>query len=126
MRLIWIGLGGAAGTVARHLVGLAAQRLLGTGFPYGTLFVNALGSFLLAIVMHAGLTRGLISPELRTVLGTGVLGGFTTYSSFNQETLGFLVRGSILSAIANVSMTVVVCLLSGGVGLWLARSWFGP
>jgi fluoride exporter len=125
MHLLWIALGGAVGTLARYLLGTAALRLLGTGFPFGTIAINAIGSFLLAIVAYLGLTRDVISPELRTILGTGLLGGFTTYSSFNQETLALFQRGSPVLAAANVLATVVLCLLAGGLGLVLARTCFG-
>ena len=124
MNLIWIGLGGACGTVARHLLGVAAQRALGAGFPFGTIVINALGSFLLALVTYAGL-KNVISPELRTVLGTGVLGGFTTYSSFNMETIVLFQRDTPILAVANLTATVVLCLVSGGLGLLVSRWWFG-
>ncbi|HET9315661.1 MAG TPA: CrcB family protein, partial [Vicinamibacteria bacterium] len=85
-RFLLVCLGGAVGTGARYLVSMAALRLLGAGFPYGTLTVNVLGSFLLGAIMHVGVTTTLLSPTARLVLATGVMGGFTTYSSFNYET----------------------------------------
>jgi fluoride exporter len=121
MNVIWIGIGGACGTIARYLFGLAAQRLLGSGFPFGTMAINALGSFLLGVVMYVGLDRNALSPELRTVLGTGVLGGFTTYSTFNLDTLTLFQRGFPLLAAANLIGTVVLCLLAGALGLAVAR-----
>jgi fluoride exporter len=119
MNVIWIGLGGACGTIVRYLIGLAAQRVL------GTMAINVLGSFLLGVVMYIGLDRNALSPELRTVLGTGVLGGFTTYSSFNLDTLTLFQRGFPLLAAANLIGTVVLCLLAGALGLAVARWWMG-
>src|SRR5688572_32139651 len=77
-RFLLICLGGAVGTGARYVIAIAAPRYLGPSFPYATLIVNAAGSFLLGAVMHVGLTTALMSPGLRVVLATGVLGGFTT------------------------------------------------
>lgn len=124
-KALLIGVAGGAGSVARYLLGAVAHRWLGSGFPYGTIAINALGSFLLAVLTHAAVTRNVISADLRLVLGAGVLGGFTTYSTFNQETILLLQRGSILLAAANVAVTVLLCLLAGGLGLMLARGWLG-
>jgi CrcB protein len=124
MKMLWIALGGAVGTVARYLVGVFAHRVLGSSFPFGTIAINAAGSFLLAVVSYAGFKNAL-SPDLRIVLGTGLLGGFTTYSSFNQETIALLQRGATGLALANLAATVALCLLAGGGGLLLARWWLG-
>ena len=95
MRFLLVCLGGAAGTGARYLFGGWAQRTLGAGFPYGTLIVNAVGSFLLVIIMHLSLETGAISPDARVILGTGVMGGFTTYSTFNYETFRLIQQGVV-------------------------------
>jgi fluoride exporter len=125
-RFLLICLGGALGTGARYLLATWAPRLLGTSFPYATLTVNVVGSFLLGAVMHVGLTTSLISPALRQVLATGVLGGFTTYSTFNYETMELLRAGAFWLAGLNVAITLVLCLLAGALGLaaarWLAGS----
>jgi len=121
MRLIWICLGGACGTGARYLLSSWVLRQLGPGFPYGTLAVNLIGSLLLGVVMHLGLTTQTISPELRLVLGTGVLGGFTTYSTFNYETLQYLEEGAWLLGALNVAATLLLCLLGGVCGVACAR-----
>jgi fluoride exporter len=125
-RLLLICLGGALGTGVRYVLSGFVLRLLGTGFPYGTLCVNVIGSFLLAAIMHVGLTTGLLSPTLRLVLGTGVMGGFTTYSTFNYETMQYLQDGALALASLNAAGTLLACLASGGLGLafgrWLAGS----
>jgi CrcB protein len=85
MNTLWVGLGGALGSIARYHVGrVAASRA--PGFPWGTLAVNLLGSLLIGVVMHLAL-RGRLDEPTRLALGVGVLGGFTTYSSFNHETI---------------------------------------
>ena len=86
-RFLLVCLGGALGSGARYLVSTWAARSLGPDFPRGTLIVNVVGSFLLAAIMTASLSTDAVSPELRVFLGAGIMGGFTTYSSFNYETL---------------------------------------
>jgi fluoride exporter len=121
VRFLLICLGGAIGTGARYLVAIETPRLLGTSFPYGTLIVNVVGSFLLGAVMHVGLTTALMTPTVRLVLATGVMGGFTTYSTFNYETLEYLREGALGIAALNVAVTLIVCLAAGALGLALAR-----
>ena len=120
-RFLLVCVGGAVGTAARYLVATAAPRLFGTSFPYGTLAVNVVGSFLLGVIMHVGLTTTLISPTTRIVLATGVMGGLTTYSTFNYETLEFLRDGAVWLAGLNVAATIVLCLFAGAMGVVFAR-----
>ncbi len=120
-RFLLICLAGAAGTGARYLVALGSARLLGPTFPFGTITVNVVGSFLLATITVLGLEAGAISPDARVVLAVGVMGGFTTYSSFNQETLGFLQRGAVFQAIGYLAVTFTGCLAAGALGTVAAR-----
>jgi CrcB protein len=120
-RFLLICLGGAVGTGARYLIAIETPRLLGTSFPYATLLVNVAGSFLLGAVMHVGLTTALMTPTLRLVLATGVMGGFTTYSTFNYETIEYLREGALAMAALNVAATLVLCLVAGALGLTMAR-----
>ncbi|HSN13872.1 MAG TPA: fluoride efflux transporter CrcB [Anaeromyxobacteraceae bacterium] len=115
-------LGGAIGSGARFLAATGAVMLFGSDFPRGTIFVNLLGSFLLALVMGISTSSTLISLELRLFLGAGVMGGFTTYSSFNYETIQLAVQGSWGAALFNVAITLSGCLLSGVAGLALGRA----
>lgn len=124
-RFLLICLGGAVGTGARYLMTGWAQALLGPSFPYGTLTVNVAGSFLIGIIMHFGLTTEFLPPTARLVLATGVLGGFTTYSSFNYETLGYFQDGEILKGSANLFIMVFACLAAGLLGLALAKKLTG-
>src|SRR5215813_6765583 len=88
-QLLWISFAGAVGTALRYLVGLWALRVLGGAFPCGTLLVNLAGSFLIALVVELALTTAWIGPTLRLTLTTGFMGGLTTYSAFNEETLRY-------------------------------------
>jgi CrcB protein len=119
LRLLLVCAGGALGSAARYLVSTWATRALGADFPRGTLLVNATGSFALAVIFAVPGSR--ISPEWRLFLGAGVLGGYTTYSSFNTETLALLDQGNAGLALANVALTTVGCLIAGLAGLALGR-----
>ena len=125
MRFLLICLGGALGTGARYLLSGWVLDSLGPGFAWGTLAVNVLGSFLLAALMYAGVEATAISPSLRLILGTGVMGGFTTYSTFSYETMKYLQDGAWAIAIANVLATVVGCLAACLAGWAMARSLLG-
>ena len=124
-RLALVMLGGGFGSGARYLVGGWVAQALGSAFPYGTIGINALGSFLISVVMYLSLTAGAITPELRLLLATGVMGGFTTYSTFNYETLAFFQQGAWLLGALNILATVFVCLAAGAIGLMLSRWAFG-
>ena len=123
--MLLVALGGALGSVARYGVGIAAPRALGAGFPWGTLVVNLVGSFLIALVMHLALTTAAISPSARLFLTTGVMGGFTTYSSFNYETLALVGERLWGVAALNVGGTLVGCLVAGVLGQALGRAMAG-
>jgi CrcB protein len=120
-RFLWICAAGAAGTGARYLMSTWLSRLAGPTFPWGTLAVNLLGSFLLGAVMEIGLATEILPPSVRLTLATGLLGGFTTYSSFNYETLQYLRSESWLLASANAGATVLGCLAAGILGIWTGR-----
>lgn len=120
-KLALIAAGGGLGTALRYLVGLGATRWLGVGFPWGTLAVNVVGSLLLGVVMEVAGQRQIAGVEARLVLGTGVLGGFTTYSSFNLETIRLAEQGAWGRAGAYLAATVIVCLLAGVGGVAIAR-----
>lgn len=117
-QLLWISLGGALGTSSRHLIGLWAERTWGAGFPFGTLIVNVVGSFLLAAVTYLGLEAQAISPTLRLFLTVGVMGGLTTYSSFNFETLRLAQSGHWWMAAGNLVGTLLGCAVAGMLGLF--------
>ena len=120
-RLLWVCFGSALGGGARYLMSNWVTDLLGPSFAYGTLTVNVLGSFLMGGLMYAGVVAATISPELRLVLTTGVMGGFTTYSAFSYETLSYLQKGAWHTGVANVVATVFGCLVACLLGWTLAK-----
>jgi CrcB protein len=120
-RLAWVCLGSALGGAARYLLSLAALRMLGPTFPYGTLAVNVVGSFGVGLLMHVALETSLVSPGVRIFLTTGVLGGLTTYSTFNYETLSFASEGDWQLAALNMGATVLGCLVAGVLGVAVGR-----
>ncbi|HSA60273.1 MAG TPA: fluoride efflux transporter CrcB [bacterium] len=120
-RFLYICLGGALGTGVRYLVSGWTLRAMGPSFPFGTLGVNVLGSFLIGAIMHIAMSTSLLSPTARIFLTTGVMGGFTTYSSFNYETVQYFQDGEIFRAFLNILVMVVSCLAAGFAGLFLAK-----
>jgi len=123
-RLFWICLAGAAGSGARYLIALWSAQRFGSAFPYGTLIVNLGGCFIIAASMHAALTLGW-SPTTRAAVTIGFIGGLTTYSSFNYETLRLFEEGAPLTAAVNVAVTVLGGWASGWLGLLTAREVLG-
>lgn len=123
-RFLWICLAGALGTGARYSIGLWAEEHFGTAFPHGTVAVNLIGCFLIAFAMHASIAITGVSPTLRLAITTGFLGGLTTYSTFNYETLRLAEDGARGAALANFGITVAGGLAAGISGLVLARRLF--
>ena len=123
-RLFWICLAGAVGTGTRYLVALWAAQRLGSVFPYGTLIVNLVGCFVIAAVMHAALSLGW-SPTLRSALTIGFVGGLTTYSSFNYDTMRLFEEGVPATAFLNVAVTLAGGIFAGWLGLVAARELLG-
>ncbi|UMA64279.1 fluoride efflux transporter CrcB [Roseivivax marinus] len=117
--LVQIAVGGAAGAVSRYLTGQAAMRVMGPGFPWGTLTVNVVGSFVMGVIVVtlAELSANRISP----LLVTGFLGAFTTFSSFSLDTAYMWERGETVQAGAYVAASVVLSLAALFAGLWAAR-----
>jgi CrcB protein len=122
LRFVLICLGGAAGTGARYLLSGWTARALGPSFPYGTLAVNLLGSFFLAGLMYVGTESNALSPTVRLTLTTGVMGGFTTYSTFSYETMKYFEEDAWRIGSFNVFVTVLGCLGSCVLGV-IAAKW---
>jgi len=124
-RFLWVCLGGAAGSGARYLITHWVSERTNAGFPWGTLCVNVVGSFLLGAVLQLAATPRSFSPTAQVALTVGVLGGFTTYSTFNQEMLTSLQRGAWAMTAAILLATVVGCLAGGLSGQAAVRALFG-
>lgn len=115
-----MAMGGAAGAVARHLVGGWAAARWGTTFPYGTLAINVVGSFLLGAVATLT-TERFVAPEARLLIGVGFLGAFTTFSTFSYESLQLLSDGGFLPATLNLFGSLAAGLAAVWLGMVLAR-----
>ncbi len=121
--ILAIGAGGAIGAVLRHLSGKVALAFLGLSFPYGTLFVNIVGSLLMGVFigLFSAQSEG-ISNTLRAFLTVGVLGGFTTFSAFSLDAVTLYERGEIFSAGLYVILSLVLSLGALALGLYITRS----
>ena len=108
--------GGGIGATFRYWLQGAVYRFMGTEFPYGTLLVNVLGCFAIGLLMAVFEERFAVNPGLRLFLTIGILGGFTTYSSFSYETVSMLREGSYLAGTANVVYTTLNCLGAAWIG----------
>lgn len=116
-----IAAGGALGALMRYWLSVAAHGALGTGFPYGTLLANTLGSLLMGALSVILLDRVPAGPELRAGLLVGLLGAFTTFSTFSLETLHLVESGARLRAAGNVALNLGLCLAAVWLGVGLGR-----
>ena len=120
-QILAIAAGGAIGALLRYWTSIAVHGRLGMAFPYGTLAVNVLGSLLMGFLYIWLIDRMAAGPALRAFLLVGVLGAFTTFSSFSMETLNLLEAGHPGKALANVLVSVVVCVTAAALGVLAAR-----
>lgn len=120
LTLSQVALGGAIGASLRYLTNLGAMRLVGPGFPLGTMVVNILGSFLMGVLVVVLARKG--GNAFAPLLMTGVLGGFTTFSAFSLDALTLWQRGQQALAFGYVAGSVLLSLAAIGGGLLLARS----
>jgi len=119
-----VAIGGAIGSVARAWVGVTAVRLVGATFPWGTMVINVVGSLVIGMVAATALspTRTLFTQEVRIFLMVGLCGGFTTFSSFSLQTFELLREGRPAAALANVALSVVLCIAAVAGGHLLAAA----
>lgn len=120
--LLAVAVGGAVGSVGRYVTGVLIGRLLGMGFPWGTLLVNILGSFLMGALVEWAALRGVMSQEARTFIFVGVLGGFTTFSSFSLDVATLFERGALAMSAAYLTATIMVGVAALFIGLYTART----
>jgi CrcB protein len=119
--VLLVFVGGGAGSVARYLLAMTVQRNAPEGFPFGTFLVNLIGCFAIGVVGALGLERAALSPEARTFLMVGIIGGFTTFSSFAWETLGLLSVRDVFRAALYVGGSVALGLLGTVLGRAIGR-----
>jgi CrcB protein len=119
--ILLVASGGAIGSVARYLVGAGMARAFGVSFPYGTLAVNVIGGFLMGLFIELLARRFEGSPELRLFIAIGILGGFTTFSSFSLDVVVLWERGELATALFYVLASVILSIGAVFFGLWLAR-----
>ena len=119
--LVAIAIGGAVGALGRHFVNVAMGSLLGTGFPWGTVTVNIVGSFLMGVLIHMLALSWNVSPEMRALLTVGALGAFTTFSTFSLDVVTMYERDALLLVGVYVVVSVVASIGALLVGLRLAR-----
>jgi fluoride exporter len=119
MTYFWIAVGSALGGVARYWCSGIAARLMGETFPWGTLLVNVLGSFVIGFFFTYTAPDGriFVSSTTRQFVMTGLCGGYTTFSSFSLQTLNLIREGELLFAGANIAGSVVLCMIS----VWLGH-----
>lgn len=120
LTLSQVALGGALGASLRYLTNVGAMRLLGPGFPFGTMIVNIVGSFVMGVIVVVLSRKG--GTYLAPLLMTGLLGGFTTFSAFSLDALTLWERGQTGLAMAYVLGSVLLSLAAITAGLFLARS----
>jgi CrcB protein len=120
--LLLVTIGGGLGAAFRYLLSGAIYRIVGTDFPYGTLLINVIGSLALGWLMEITEYSASFGPGLRLLLGVGVCGGFTTFSTFSYETLRLLSSGNHLAAFLNIAGSILLCFIGVYAGMLLARA----
>lgn len=121
MELVWVGLGGGAGAIARYLMGREVEARFGSGFPYGTLTINVLGSLAIGILVTLLAERFAPNHAVRLLLVTGFLGGYTTFSAYAFEAITLADRGQIGRALLYVLGSNGLALAACAAGIALVR-----
>ncbi len=121
-QLVYIAAGGATGALMRYWMSNGIYAILGRGFPYGTLTVNVVGSLLMGFCYVFMIERMDVSAEWRAALMIGLLGAFTTFSTFSIETLNLLESGEQLKAALNILLSVTLCIIGCWLGMIVGRN----
>lgn len=121
-QMIAVALGGACGAMMRFWFAAAVQRAVGGAFPWGTLFVNVLGSFLLGFLFVWLIERSTMGELARLAITVGFLGAFTTFSTFSVETVRLMQEGAMAWALGNICLQVLLCVGVAWLGMQLARA----
>lgn len=122
MTYLWVALGGAIGASARYGVGVQATKLLGFGFPWGTLIVNVAGSFLMGVLIELMALKFSVSQDVRAFLTIGILGGFTTFSAFSLDFAVLVERKEMVLAGLYAAGSVGLSIAALFAGLWVMRA----
>jgi CrcB protein len=119
INILFVGLGGALGSISRYLLGTWVQNASQSiDFPYGTLTVNLIGCFVIGFLSQLAEARGVFTSESRALVFVGILGGFTTFSSFGNDTINLVRDGEMFNALVNVGANVIIGLAL----VWLGRT----
>lgn len=118
--ILLVGMGGAAGSIARYLISQTIESRVLSSFPYGTFAVNIVGCFIIGVI-YALSSRGLVVPEWRVLLATGFCGGFTTFSSFSYETLSLIQEGQLYNPMLYLGASILCGLFAAYLGILLIR-----
>ncbi len=121
--IIAVGMGGFIGAISRFSLSSGIQRIMGASFPYGTLSVNVIGSFLIGFfVLYFEQT---LSPNQKLFVVTGLLGALTTFSTFSLETVQLLQENLYVKALSNISLNILLCIFATVLGMMLFRKIYG-
>jgi CrcB protein len=115
---LWIGLGGALGSIGRAWIAITVARITGPQFPWGTILINIVGSFVIGFfgTLTAHGSRFAVPVDARAFVMVGICGGFTTFSSFSLQTLELVRDGRIAQALSNIGLSVMLCIVAVAVG----------
>ncbi|MBW8185454.1 fluoride efflux transporter CrcB [Shewanella nanhaiensis] len=119
--ILFVALGGSIGAVFRYLISIFMVQLFGSAFPFGTLLVNIIGSFLMGVIYALGQVSE-VSPEIKALVGVGLLGALTTFSTFSNETLLLIQGGAWLKAFLNIALNLCLCIFMVYLGQQLVFS----
>ena len=121
MHWLAVAMGGALGSMARHALSTWIFQVSSHKFPYATLTVNVLGSFVMGILFVVIVEKAALPPEMRSLLMIGFIGAFTTFSTFSLDALGLWQNGHLFMALMYTLATVILCLIAISSAVWLTR-----
>jgi CrcB protein len=119
---LWVSLGGIFGACARYFLSRFAAKIIGTGFPWGTLFINISGSFLLGLFLVYTTERAFVDPRWRLLIAIGFCGAYTTFSSYAYESIVYFQQGNWALFVGNVLSNNFLCLAAVLAGAAIART----
>lgn len=121
--ILLVGAGGFAGSVARFLSQQLIAHYYPSSFPWGTLFVNIVGCFIIGVIYAFGEKGNLLSPEMRLLLATGFCGGFTTFSSFAYDNISLMRDGELLYTFLYIAASIIIGFLAAYIGVFIVKSY---